>query len=568
MRRFLYRAVGPVGLVLAAVTITPAAAAAKTYSAERFDSRVRLMAGGTLEVTETVVFRFESGTFDHVFREIPARRTDGIEIVSASLDGRPFPIGNAVNEIEVTGGSKVRVRWRFHPLADSTHVFTLTYLARGVVTQTDDADVLAWRALPTQHQYRIASSTVEFEWPSTIAGESNPAPTMEWHRIDGPVAAGTGNNAEAAPGRAARATAQQIRANGWIEATFAFPRGSILTTPPAWQRARLQAQSFAPRWVTAAALIALAGVIMLLGLRQHYDPPPRDQSTMAGSPATPDSLAPGLVGPLLSNGRAGLEHAFAALVSLADRGILSVEERPRGRFGQQSFDLRRRDTRTALAGHENALLAIGFQDGKGGDTVPLSSARRQLSRRFRQFRAAVQDDLMKEGLIDPDRKRIRDRYVRVSVAFFILAALGLPAAGLFVSRFGGWPMLLPATFALLGMAGLVFSAATTSLSNEGARRAARWRGFRTYLKSLSQSREHTSVAGVGTLLPFAIATGLGAAWAKYLKRHPGSVPPWFRALSTASQDGAFASFVTTSAAAGGGGASGGGAAGGGSSGAG
>src|SRR4051812_34372806 len=138
--------------------------AAKSFSAERFDSHVRVMAGGALEVTETVAFRFESGTFDHVFRDIPARRTDGIEIVAASLDGRPFPIGDGVNHIQVTGSSKVRVQWRFQPLADSTHVFVLTYVARGVVTQAAEADVVAWRALPTEHAYRIASSTVEFEF--------------------------------------------------------------------------------------------------------------------------------------------------------------------------------------------------------------------------------------------------------------------------------------------------------------------------------------------------------------------------------------------------------------------
>ena len=77
------------------VALTAAPAAAKTYSAERFDSRIRVLAGGSIEVVETVVFRFESGSFDHVFREIPSRRTDGVEIVSASMDGRDlFAIGH------------------------------------------------------------------------------------------------------------------------------------------------------------------------------------------------------------------------------------------------------------------------------------------------------------------------------------------------------------------------------------------------------------------------------------------------------------------------------------------
>jgi len=62
--------------------------------------------------------------------------------------------------------------------------------------------------------------------------------------------------------------------------------------------------------------------------------------------------------------------------------------------------------------------------------------------------------------------------------------------------------------------------------------------------------------------------GLGPYWGRYIKKHPGSVPVWFRALSDASQDRAFTAFVTSSGSHGGGGAGGAGAAGGGASGAG
>jgi hypothetical protein len=573
MRSLLCSATRLVVLLVAGLTIGASPAVANTYSAERFDSRVRVLPGGALEVTETVVFRFESGTFDHVFREIPARRTDGIDIVSASLDGRPFPIGDGVHQIQVTGRSKVRVLWRFHPMADSAHVFVLTYVARGVVAQTSDADVLAWRALPTEHQYRIGSSTVEFELPGSVAAGSVTgvrAPKMEWHRIEGPVDASVGRSSEdvASPMLVARATAQQVRANGWIEATFDLPRGSILTIPPAWQQAQQEAQAIAPRWVTAAALVALSGLIVLFGLRQQYDAPPQDQSTMPGSPALPDSLAAGLVGPLVSNGRTALEHAMATLFSLAERGIVSIEERPRGLFGQRSFDVRSRQTRASLAGHERTLLAMTLDQAKSGEAVSLGSVRRRLVRQFRQFSAAVQQDLLAAGLIDPDRKRVRDRYVRLSIVVLIVAALAVVAAATaLVSRYGAWPMLVPAAFAFVGMTGLIFAAATTPLSNEGVRRAARWRGFREYLKALSQDRQQPAADRLEALLPFAVATGLAASWARYLKRHPGSVPAWFRALSTASQDSAFTAFVTSTGGAHGGAASAG-AAGGGASGAG
>ena len=203
--------------------------------------------------------------------------------------------------------------------------------------------------------------------------------------------------------------------------------------------------------------------------------------------------------------------------------------------------------------------------------MPLQSVRRQLVRRFRQYTQSVRDDLMAAGLIDADRKRVRDRYVRVSLAVLVLAGLAVvAAAATMANRYGAWPMLVPAALAVVGMAGLIFAMATTPLSNEGLRRAARWRGFRAYLKALTQDRLQPGPVGVGPLLPFAVATGLAASWARYLKRHPGGVPPWFRALSTGSPNLAFSAFVTSTSAhsgAGGAGASAG-AAGGGSSGAG
>ena len=239
---------------------------------------------------------------------------------------------------------------------------------------------------------------------------------MEWHRIDGPVDATVRRAAEdtAAAPVVARATASGVRANGWIEARFDMARGSILTAPPAWQQAQLSAQALAPRWMTAALLISMAGLIVLFGLRQQYDPPRRDQLASRTSTAAPDSLAPGLVGALLSNGRVAIEHAMATFLSLAGRGIVSIEEQPRGFLGQSSFSIRPLPTKAPLSAHERALLSITLDETKIGQATSLTAAKRRLVRRFRQFSAAMREDLSAAGLIDPDRKRIRDRYVRIS----------------------------------------------------------------------------------------------------------------------------------------------------------
>jgi hypothetical protein len=99
------------------------------------------------------------------------------------------------------------------------------------------------------------------------------------------------------------------------------------------------------------------------------------------------------------------------------------------------------------------------------------------------------------------------------------------------------------------------------------RRADAWRAYQRHLKDVARDRAQPRETP-SRLLPFAVALGLAAAWSKFLKQHPGHVPPWFSALSADS--GAFPAFVAAGGAAdgGGGGSAGGGAAGGGGAGAG
>jgi hypothetical protein len=545
--------------VLAAGAATPAAA--KSYSAERFDAIVRVLPGGTLDVTETVVFRFEDGTFSEVFREVPRRRTDGIEIVRAEMDGQRLPFGNERGTAEVlTRNGRVRVIWRFGPVEGVTRAFVLNYRVRGAVRQEAQADLLAWRATPGEHHYRIAASDIRFELP--VAPEGTPhviarktaAPRV---RVDGTIVHVTGSD---------------IGQNGWIDTSLSFSRGALIDRPPAWQQDALDVAARAPAWIFAATMVVLAGLIVLISWRQSYDAPSRELQWAHGDSQQsepPDGSDPAIAGVLAANGRPALEHAMAALFALAERGEIDIAEKPRGMLGQRDFVITRRRSHDRLAGYERAALETIFKgQAEQGSTVTLSQARTRLSLRFRAFSRQLTEELIGTGLADRARKAIRDRYNRSAMWLLVAGGLGIGPAALFVREHGGWPLLIPAALMLLALAAVIFAATVTPLSNEGVRRGYRWREYRKHLMAIAQGKRMPLHGAEQLPLAIAISVGLASAWSKFLKQRGHPAPAWFHPLSDGDAHSAFSAFIATGGAGSSGGAGGGaGAAGGGASGA-
>jgi hypothetical protein len=537
------------------MVLAAAPAAAKSYSAERFDSVVRVLPDGTLDVTETVVFRFEDGTFREVFREIPRRYTDGIEIVSAAIQGQRLPFGTEQGTVEVRPrSSRVRVVWRFSPVEGVAREFTLNYRVRGAVRQQDGADRLVWRGTPGEHDYRIGASSITFELPTALSGP----PDVRSRR--------TRSADVTVEGRSVRVEASQIGKNGWIDTTLTFPPGAVAATMPAWQHQSARVAELAPNWMLVAGLIVLVGLIPLFAWRQSYDPPPSDLRARhdASMPATvPDSLPPTIGGVLASGGRPALEHAMAALFAVADRGEVEIREQ-RGAFGTREFlVVRHGRSRQPLAAHEQVVLDAIF---KGSDTtsVKLGQARSRLMRRFGDFSRQVGRELAEAGLIDGPRKALRHRYMVTGIVLMILGGIAILPAAFSTQRYGGWPLLLPAAIAAVGIFACIFGATITPLSNDGVRGASRWRAYRKYLAAVARDKAQPHGLAIPAVLPFAVALGLASPWSKFLKRHGQTAPTWFHA------DGdAFAAFPAFIASGGGGASSGGGggAAGGGGSGA-
>jgi hypothetical protein len=530
-------------LLAALISVLGAApAAAKEYHASRFDVRVELLRGGSLRVTETIVFAFTEGTFREVFRTIPTSRTDGVDFVSASMDGREMRQGDGAGSVRVRRDNGLRIEWRFAPVSPSAHTFELTYIARGVVQQTADADLLEWRALPREHDYRIESSTVEIAAPEAPAAP----PSIEARRVVGAREVTTS-------GGSVVARATEIRGNGSFIVTAAYPPHSVLDGAPAWQSKQQEQRERLPLWLTAAGLVMAFGLVVLFGMWQNYDAPPREPLAQWDSVIPPDHAAPAIAGALIANGQPHLEHAMAAMFSLAERGVIAIREDPRGAFGTRHFMIELVRGTSTLPPHEQAALEIVFDGARQtGAVVPLSKARGLFTRprHWRRFKNAVMQELADEHMLDATRQASRRRYQVIAVALGVLTALAVMGCAVLADDYGPGPFFIPLALAIAVIATVIVIASQTPLSNEGVRRADRWRAFKKHIKDPQSIEPRWGAAGSAEtrILPLAIALGLASAWSKYLKKRNAQTPAWFHAASGLDSGHAFAAFVASGGA--------------------
>ncbi len=568
--------------VLLVVWCAPAVeAAGKSYGADRFDVDAAIAADGSMQVTETVVFRFTGGPFTYVYRDLPSEYTDGIGGIVATMDGAVLPAGRQPGQIEIEGGgSHTKVTWHFAPTSDATHTFVLKYRMAGVIRRDADADRLLWDVLPDEHAYAIASSTVRVTYPAA-------ARVMPGSRI----ARGSGL-VTSAPG-VETFTARDLRQDRSLRVEVRFQPGSLVETAPEWQARAARQLETAP-YFGAGALGVLG--IGLLGFVLLWTSNRRERSTSLDGglrpTAPPGALSPAIAGALVGGGSlAAWPQALGALFDLARRGVLGIEESPESHwYRRQDFVIHHPPaptgwrtapqpeedgTRRDLQPHEQGLLDLLFTAKAGMATsVKLSDLQGKVGRRWKLFAEPLKAEMKASGLLDPAREAVRTRFLVLGIVLLIALAPGLAVGVLLLRSFGGWPYLILAALFLLSMVAFVLSAAYSPLSEAGVEAAARWRGFRGYLADVTKGKEPAwDLRQFERDLPYAASFGLAEKWAKAFQQRGGvEIPAWFRALAATPEQGmnAFVAFTAAGHSAGSSGGAGGagGAAGGGGSGAG
>jgi uncharacterized protein (TIGR04222 family) len=538
--------------------------AAKSYDAERFDVQIDLQENGSAIITETVEFHFSGGPFTNVFRNISATETDGVTFLSASMDGTPMPQGAQAGQVEVEAGDPLKVTWHFSPTFDTTHVFVVRYRANGVVRK-GAADTLIWRAVPEEHEYSIARSMVTLIYPSKATLLEQPSLSSDFE--------------SAQENDRFLLTAGELAKNHDLILTAKFSPGSLARTAPQWQAQKERADAATAKALPIGAIAGLATLILGgLGLFTYARANDRELkvSPVVSNPNPPSDISPAIIGKLTGQGH----HFMGAIFDLAQRGVLEVREE-KGFLGTKNHLLVRKENTVALKPFEQGLLDALFKYGE--TQINLNEVATRLGMKSARFDDSLDQELVQRGWLDRERKRKRTVLLILGLLALFLAMIvfifSMIAGGISLRGNTGWILAIAlaagigAGSFILSILFLIYAGSYSVLTSAGEEQAARWKGFKEYLKQASKGKEPAIRPDYfERYLAYAAVFGLGASWAKYFQKL-GSVPLpiWFHAMVGSEGDfGAIVAVMSASDSAGASAGAGGGtgASGGGSSGAG
>ena len=539
---------------------------AKTYSAEQFNQAITLQQDGSLLVKETVIFTFTGGPFTYVYRDLPTNKTDGVVVLSATMDERTMPRGTGAGQVEIAGGNPVKVTWHFAPLSDQTHTFVLVYRDLGVVQKASGADLLNWEILPAQYDYAVRSSTTTVSYPEQAAF------------LRAQVTRGVAQ-VTASPGTVTF-LAHNISAGSLLEITLSFRAGSVIQAAPHWQQLQEQAQALIAPYLLGGLAIFLALFLLAFWHYRRYRRRSLPVEEHAGAcTAPPDELPPALVGAMLSPANTmSWNSALATIFDLASRDVLAISQVPGPKKWYRmrpDFLIEQRSQPEGLRPYELGLLSVLFQDKEEmRSSISISNLSRKYTNRYRRFTKPLRQEMIERGLLDANRQRVKTWLVGISISIAIVAFSAAAVAVGVADPLGMWPVaFLPLGVSLAGCVTCVLWLMFSPLTAQGRQEAAQWTAFSRYLKDIIRGCEPAAGPETfGAYLVYAASCGFAEQWVKCFQRQGvADVPPWFHSLATARADDManFVTMITASHAAGNAsGAGGGGAAGGGASGAG
>ena len=544
-------AVGDPGLVVTAPAVPGATPQQPTLASryddtiDRFSADYTVGADGSLDVTETIVYRFGTSSNQHgIVRSLVTRepwatwrdRTYDVDVLGVtSPSGADTTVHEQATGAERLRTTDVRVGSEDDRVRTPTATYVVHYRVDGAMLRRDGHDELSWDVTGNMSSalHRAVDVTVHLPAAAIAArcwagepGSTDPCADA------------------AASGKTATFRAADLDGGEGLTIDVTMPAGSVTATGPdlTWRAP--------PRWlavyvgllvVLGALSLVVSVVVAVVWRLTHRDARDATSAGVVGPRSTPPDLPLPVAGAVV-DGRISSRETTGVLLALAAAGIVAFE--PEG----ESFGLRvvqpgkgrdrfERAVVVALEKHvTRAMVDEAFEDGldvedalddEPGSVEEASPQTAAVLRR--RERPTLTGTALRAALHDADqalrkavRKDLEDRQKSPATALFrskVRLRPGDPVR---------WPWTLlalpvPGLFPVVATVRFVHGLRPTDRSTLGSRSVDETRAFRRFLTDLGASRAPSTVTAPAGLTPDAGAVPgmlsgsephLGGTWSR------------------------------------------------------
>ncbi len=497
----------------------------KTLVWERHDVELTINTDGTMDVKETQRIRFLTGTFREGYVYRLKNNTDGMSGFSVYEPDQTYEYWQSKKDHSYRvreDGEKYEVIWNFPKVSRDVRTYVLEYTVEGVVRQYESGDVLNWFAIPEDHAFPINNSTITVTLPEGAEFTEPPVAfspnTVNW------TVSETGRTAT-------------FKVNGLISAydgvavEVAMTHGVVVAPPPSWQAQADRRAFFEPIMLLIGILGVILGPLSVywIWLKKGKDPEIGVVPDYITQP--PSGLSPGLANTLIAE---YVSHAAikSFLFDFAKRDFIRIVDDAnlsKIKSGRPKIYLEKTNSPDVKnsSNYERNLLASIFQSAQ------IRSLEGALPEKFHKYlprlRRAIFDDLVAKDYFAEAPDKVRQRYsvslgalIWVVWLAFFLSSLWLPYVNLYTVSLAIGPILF--------FIGMQFMAQHMPAKTElGAREAAKWNAFKTYLQNIEQYSDLKHVADkFEEYLPYAVAFGIERRWIHIFSQIPETpTPSWY-----------------------------------------
>jgi uncharacterized membrane protein len=503
-------------LAAALLLASSAGAAERTLVIDSFNATVQVATDGSIDVVETIRPAF-TGSWNGIYRTIP--------IEYRTPQGLNYTLRLTIEDI--TDGSGTALRYESSRVRhyrklkiwvpgaqDATRTVRIHYTVANALRFFDEHDELYWNITGDEWDVPIRSASATVELPAGVTGIRATAFRGEY--------GSTTQNQVSIDTSSIRVTTTGLGFHEGLTVVAGWDPG-VVHRPTAADRV---ADTFYGNAPLALPPLVLAGMFALWR-RKGRDP---KLAPITAQYEPPASMTPAELG-TLADGKPDMRDITATIVDLAVRGYLHIEETENDRFlglwssKDYTFTLTKpRDAWSALKPHESHLLGAMFG---ANEFVSLSDLKNKFYKRLPELKNELYDGLVSGGFYASRPDRVRTGYIAGGVALGFLIGLG-------GGKVMDWLGMQPEAAVIAGIASALIVAAfgwfMPSRTARGTRELENILGFQEFLSRVDSDRMNRVIKTpemFEKFLPFAMALGVEATWAKAFEGIYSQPPQWY-----------------------------------------